>query len=72
MAPLDSKIWFCVILAFSGVSVILFLVSRFSPFEWHYNSAKNELGLTNDFSIVNTLWFNLAALMQQGVDIAPK
>lgn len=72
MAPLDSKIWICVILAFVGVSGILFLVSRFSPYEWHYDAQKNERGLNNDFTILNTLWFNLAAVMQQGVDIAPR
>jgi hypothetical protein len=69
---LDSKIWICVILAFIGVSVILYLVSRFSPYEWHYDASKNENGLNNDFTILNTLWFNLAAVMQQGVDIAPR
>ncbi len=72
MAPLDTKIWLCVILAYIGVSVVLFLVSRFSPYEWHYDAKKDERGLVNDFSISNTLWFNLAAVMQQGVDIAPK
>jgi glutamate receptor, ionotropic, invertebrate len=72
MAPLDKKIWLCVILAFMGVSLTLYLVSRFSPYEWHYDSSKNDHTLTNDFTIRNTLWFNLAALMQQGVDIAPK
>lgn len=72
MAPLDSKIWVCVILAFIGVSAILYLVSRFSPYEWHYDSKKNDHALHNDFTILNTLWFNLAAVMQQGVDIAPR
>lgn len=72
MAPLDSKIWICVILAYVGVSVVLYLVSRFSPYEWYYDPTKNNHALNNDFTILNTLWFNLAALMQQGVDTAPK
>lgn len=72
MSPLDSKIWICVILAFAGVSVVLYLVSRFSPYEWHYDPSKNENSLNNDFTVLNTLWFNLAAVMQQGVDITPK
>ena len=72
MAPLDSRIWVCVILAYTGVSIILFLVSHFSPYEWHYDAKKDERGLVNDFTVLNTLWFNLAALMQQGVDIAPR
>lgn len=72
MAPLDSKIWVCVILAYLGVSVVLYLVSRFSPYEWYYDPTKNSHTLNNDFTVLNTLWFNLAALMQQGVDTAPK
>ena len=56
MSPLDTSIWLCVILAYISVSIILYIISRFSPFEWHYDPKKNENGLTNDFSILNTLW----------------
>ncbi|CAF3808094.1 unnamed protein product [Rotaria sordida] len=71
MAPLSKDIWMCVTFAYIGVSVILFLVSRFSPYEW---SMKNEetLQLSNKFSILNTLFFALAAFMQQGVDFIPR
>lgn len=72
MEPLDSQIWLCVILAYISVTIIMFLVSRFSPYEWHYDEDKNAIGLNNDFNILNTLWFNLAAVMQQGVDLAPR
>ena len=72
MAPLDKNIWICVILAYIGVSLIMFLVCRFSPFEWHYDPKKNESALSNDFSLLNVFWFNWAALMQQGVEFAPK
>ncbi len=70
MAPLDSKIWIYVILAYLAVSVSLFVVCRFSPNEWRYVSQIDEF--RNHFSILNTLWFNLAAFMQQGVDFAPR
>jgi glutamate receptor 1/glutamate receptor 2 len=66
MSPLDTSIWMCAILAYISVSIILYLICRFSPFEWHYDPKKNEKGMSNDFSILNTLWFNLAAVMQQG------
>ncbi|XP_032811033.1 glutamate receptor 2-like isoform X1 [Petromyzon marinus] len=32
--PLAYEIWMCIIFAYIGVSVVLFLVSRFSPYEW--------------------------------------
>ncbi|UJR30873.1 hypothetical protein I4U23_018386 [Adineta vaga] len=71
MAPLSKEIWMCVTFAYIGVSVILFLVSRFSPYEW---SIEDEVTpqLSNKFSILNTLFFALAAFMQQGVDFIPR
>ncbi len=72
MAPLSKEIWMCVTLAYVGISVILFLVSRFSPYEWKLESIMGQRRLLNEFSIYNTLWFCLAAFMQQGVVIAPK
>ena len=33
--PLAYEIWMCIVFAYIGVSVVLFLVSRFSPYEWH-------------------------------------
>ena len=57
MSPLDTSIWLCVILAYISVSIILYLICRFSPFEWHYDPKKNEKSLSNDFSILNTLWY---------------
>ncbi|XP_071847212.1 glutamate receptor 2-like [Apostichopus japonicus] len=35
LQPLSSDIWMCVAFAFIGVSVVLFLVSRFSSQEWY-------------------------------------
>lgn len=72
MEPLSREIWMCILLACVGISVILFLVSRFSPYEWHLEQNMGEQTLRNDFTIVNTFWFCLAAFMQQGIDISPK
>jgi ionotropic glutamate receptor len=72
MAPLSTTVWLCILLAYVGVTLILFLVTRFSPYEWRRNRDTTEKTFENDFDICNTLWFCLAACMQQGVDIAPK
>ena len=72
MEPLCWEIWKCFLLAYVGFSVILYLVSRFSPYEWQLEHNMGETSLTNDFNIVNTFWFCLSAFMQQGIDIAPK
>uniref|UniRef100_A0A182TTJ3 Ionotropic glutamate receptor L-glutamate and glycine-binding domain-containing protein n=3 Tax=Cellia TaxID=44534 RepID=A0A182TTJ3_9DIPT len=32
--PLSKEIWVCVLFSYVGVSIVLYIVSRFSPFEW--------------------------------------
>ncbi|TMW45949.1 hypothetical protein DOY81_008969, partial [Sarcophaga bullata] len=108
-----------VIFSYIGVSIVLFFVSRFSPYEWrivqyqtgknthHHDQMANQQppgiiggvpvpgpmtavtpGVTgptgapipassttaavNDFSILNSFWFSLAAFMQQGCDVSPR
>ena len=72
MKPLSYEIWMCVIFAYIGVSVVLFLVSRFSPLEWNIEDNTDGPAVTNNFTIFNSLWFSLGAFMQQGCDIEPR
>ncbi|XP_054165470.1 glutamate receptor 1-like [Oppia nitens] len=72
MNPLSSEIWMCVILSYVGVSVVLFLVSRFSPKEWRYEDTLMGPHVSNDFSFYNSLWFSLGAIMSQGCDVCPR
>ena len=61
MAPLSSEIWMYIIFAYVGVSVVIFLVSRFSPYEWRVEEMANGgFTISNDFSVYNCLWFTLA------------
>lgn len=74
--PLAYEIWMCIVFAYIGVSVVLFLVSRFSPYEWHteeYEDGQIQTNeSTNEFGIFNSLWFSLGAFMRQGCDISPR
>ncbi|KAK3564202.1 hypothetical protein QTP86_011183 [Hemibagrus guttatus] len=76
--PLAYEIWMCIVFAYIGVSVVLFLVSRFSPYEWHLDETdeakdpQTPPDPPNDFGIFNSLWFSLGAFMQQGCDISPR
>uniref|UniRef100_A0A7E4V259 Glutamate receptor 1 n=1 Tax=Panagrellus redivivus TaxID=6233 RepID=A0A7E4V259_PANRE len=73
MQPLSSEIWMYIFFAYVGVSVVIFLVSRFSPYEWRVEEMANGgFTISNDFSVYNCLWFTLAAFMQQGTDILPR
>ncbi|TRY81527.1 hypothetical protein DNTS_005815, partial [Danionella cerebrum] len=76
--PLAYEIWMCIVFAYIGVSVVLFLVSRFSPYEWHTEEPEEGSDGTpsdqppNEFGIFNSLWFSLGAFMQQGCDFTPR
>ncbi|XP_017787276.1 PREDICTED: glutamate receptor 1-like isoform X2 [Nicrophorus vespilloides] len=81
--PLSREIWVSVIFSYIGVSIVLFIVSRFSPYEWRllhltgeHRDPSGQHGphnsMANDFSMLNSLWFALGAFMQQGCDISPR
>ncbi|CAL1544184.1 unnamed protein product, partial [Lymnaea stagnalis] len=72
MDPLDTRVWLCIAIGFLAVSGVLYFVGRFSPYEWNVSEDSTERTATTVFSISNTLWFSLGALMQQGSDISPR
>ncbi|KAG7298971.1 hypothetical protein JYU34_017442 [Plutella xylostella] len=74
LSPLSLDVWIYMATAYLGVSVLLFILARFSPYEW--DSPRNCIDeppvLENQFTLLNSLWFTIGSLMQQGSDIAPK
>nr|XP_026489833.1 glutamate receptor ionotropic, kainate 2 isoform X3 [Vanessa tameamea] len=74
LSPLSLDVWIYMATAYLGVSVLLFILARFSPYEW--DNPRNCLDeppvLENQFTLLNSLWFTIGSLMQQGSDIAPK
>ncbi|XP_028173815.1 glutamate receptor ionotropic, kainate 2 isoform X5 [Ostrinia furnacalis] len=74
LSPLSLDVWIYMATAYLGVSVLLFILARFSPYEW--DTPRNCLDeppmLENQFTLLNSLWFTIGSLMQQGSDIAPK
>lgn len=59
MDLLFFEIWMCILFVYVGVSVVLFLVSRFSFLEWKVD----EKIISNDFIIFNSLWYLLGVFM---------
>jgi glutamate receptor, ionotropic, invertebrate len=70
-----------------GVSIVLYIVSRFSPEETRpmtVMTPNNNFTLqtqtitthqttsANEFTLLNSFWFSIAALMQQGCDFMPR
>ncbi|GFN90015.1 glutamate receptor [Plakobranchus ocellatus] len=72
MEPLSVEVWLCIIVAYLTVSVGLFLVSRFSPVEWRRVKGEGMAEYENDFSLFNSFWFSMGALMFQGSDTCPR
>lgn len=74
MNPLAPDIWMYALSAYVLVSITMFVVARFSPYEWHSPHPcdfENEQ-LNNQFSLANSFWFTIGTLMQQGSDLNPK
>lgn len=74
MKPLTLDIWLYVLVAYALVSLTMFMVSRFSPYEWHnpYPCVADPTIVHNQFSLGNSFWFTVGTLMQQGSDLNPK
>jgi len=54
--------------AYVLVSLCLFVLARFSPYEWydpHPCNVHCDI-VENQFTLVNSLWFCVGSLMQQG------
>jgi len=73
MDPLHYYIWLCIVLSYLGVSLVMFVVGRFSPAEWQIGDDRGDgPEISTDFTLRNSLWFALGAFMQQGCDISPR
>ncbi|XP_041439325.1 glutamate receptor ionotropic, kainate 1 isoform X1 [Xenopus laevis] len=72
--PLSPDIWMYVLLACLGVSCVLFVIARFTPYEWYNPHPCNPESdvVENNFTLLNSFWFGVGALMQQGSELMPK
>ncbi|KAK6737583.1 hypothetical protein RB195_019969 [Necator americanus] len=77
LEPLSLPVWLSLIGAYLSVSFTMYLLARFSPYEWYDiekiderdHSIENQ---KNQFSVLNSLWFAVGSLMQQGSDVIPR
>ena len=72
--PLAIEIWIYVISAYIVVSFSIFVLARFSPYEWYNPHPCNPETDTveNTFGLSNSFWFTVGTLMQQGSDVNPR
>ncbi|KAG1662333.1 Glutamate receptor ionotropic, kainate 2 [Nymphon striatum] len=74
LSPLSWDVWLYMLTAYLGVSIFMFIVARFSPYEWQspHPCDQDVDVLENQFTLMNSLWFTIGSLMQQGSDLAPR
>nr|QPZ88968.1 ionotropic receptor 4 [Diaphorina citri] len=74
MNPLAVEIWLYVLAAYLLVSFTLFVMARFSPYEWsnpHPCLAESPI-VENQFSVSNSFWFITGTFLRQGSGLNPK
>ncbi|KAI2802571.1 hypothetical protein BLOT_010029 [Blomia tropicalis] len=74
LKPLSIEVWLYLASAFLSISILFWILSRITPYEWisPHSCDPDPLQLENQFSIGNSLWFTIGSLMQQGSDLAPR
>ncbi|CAH2005351.1 unnamed protein product [Acanthoscelides obtectus] len=72
--PFAFEVWQFLVIAWIGVSLLLFVVGRISPGEWEnpYPCIKEPEYLVNQLDLRNCFWFVTGSIMQQGSEIELK
>ena len=74
LLPFSTLVWIYLLGAFAGISLILFYIGRFTPYEWSNPNPciHHEPVLENACNMRNSFWCTIGSLMQQGSDVAPR
>ena len=74
MLPFSQNLWLLMWGVITAVGIIQVYVGRLTPYEWADNHPCRieDPVLENTYCSVNSFWFAIGAIMQQGSDIAPK
>ena len=71
--PFSSDVYVFTLIVFVLITLLIYVLARFSPAQWEEPSScisEPEL-LTNQYNLINSFWFTLGAIMQQGSDVVP-
>ena len=74
LKPLSLEVWFYMGTGYLGVSLFLFILARLSPYEWvnpHPCDTESDV-VENQFTLLNSFWFTIGSIMQQGSDVLPR
>ncbi|XP_055348050.1 glutamate receptor-like [Paramacrobiotus metropolitanus] len=73
--PFSWTLWLSIGLALMITFLIIFIVGRIAPSEWHLSNRcdpRATNGLVNEYTAEESLWFTIATLLQQGPNIEPR
>ncbi|NP_001191541.1 glutamate receptor subunit protein GluR5 precursor [Aplysia californica] len=71
MEPFSLSLWVSIVIAYVTISLTIFIVSRFSPYEMKEHAPYLDHFRYN-FTLCNSFWFAMGALMLQGSDLCPR
>ncbi|XP_034022154.1 glutamate receptor U1 [Thalassophryne amazonica] len=67
LTPFSTETWICILVAYVGTAVCIFIVARLSPCEWSQPPSEH-----NRFSLLHSLWYAAGGLTLQGAGPHPK
>ncbi|KAK3891725.1 hypothetical protein Pcinc_004391 [Petrolisthes cinctipes] len=74
LRPLSCDVWVYLAVAYLGVSLVLFLLARLSPYERVpvYVMGERSVSLGNQYTLCNSLWFTTGGLVQRATHHMPR
>lgn len=74
LSPFSPTVWIYLLTAVAGISLVLFYIGRFTPYEWANPNPcpHHKKVLENACSMRNSFWCSIGSLMQQGSDVMPR
>ncbi|KAK3786767.1 hypothetical protein RRG08_000972 [Elysia crispata] len=72
MEPFSVSLWVSILLAYIVISLTVFIVSRFSPYQPKSRRRRWNDDFKHNFTLCNSFWFAMGALMMQGSVLCPR
>ena len=71
--PFSTEVYVFTLLVFVLITLEIYVLARFSPNQWEEPSSciREPEELSNQYNFLNSFWFTLGAIMQQGSDVEP-
>ncbi|CAH1780732.1 unnamed protein product [Owenia fusiformis] len=73
LLPFSIEVWVLVVIAYVVVSLFLFVINRFNPYEGRKRASRNEANVDKDnLNCCGSFWIVMSTLQWQGYERSPK